>query len=214
MKFKSLIQSINWSEDLWSAPNLLTLSRLLFLPFIIYFISWRTTTGTWIAFILLLLMTVTDILDGFLARRLHEKSNLGRFIDPVIDKICVDSIIVVLAFVTDLPLWYMVLLLVRDVMLIIGGIYLVLKQQIMFESNLPGKLSFGANVLIIITFLFSIDALKSIIIWLAAAIIVISTINYFITPYADVLGIRRYFKTRTFHINVNKNSNIDVLDTR
>lgn len=214
MQLKSFIQSINWSEELWTVPNMLTFSRLVILPVILYFIALDTTMSTWIAFVLLLVISGTDLLDGYMARRLHEKSNFGRMIDPVIDKICLDAIIITLAFTSELPIWYMIFLVLRDLFLIVGGMFLIFNKQIIMESNWPGKLSFASNVLVIITYLFAIEPLKFIAIMVATAVVSISTINYFIIPFADALGMRAVSNTRTYRIDVNDKSRIDLSDTR
>lgn len=79
-------------------PNILTLSRILALPLLVAFLWWPDwRAGYGIAFVIYVLMGVTDYFDGYLARAQGTVSKLGVFLDPIADKIMVASVIVVLA---------------------------------------------------------------------------------------------------------------------
>ena len=81
---------------LTSLPNLLTLSRILAIPLIVALIYFDTELFRWIALFGFILAAVTDYLDGYLARHMNEISPLGRFLDPIADKLLVAAVIVML----------------------------------------------------------------------------------------------------------------------
>ena len=84
---------MNAHRKVWSIPNILTLMRVLITPVIVttfYFDD--TAIAHRIAFALFLFASITDFLDGFLARRFRVQSNLGRIFDPIADKLMVGSV--------------------------------------------------------------------------------------------------------------------------
>lgn len=80
-------------------PNLLTLSRILALPVLVGAFYLSQPLGSWIAFVVFVLAGLTDYLDGLLARKLDVVSPLGRFLDPIADKLMVGAVIVMLVAV-------------------------------------------------------------------------------------------------------------------
>ncbi len=77
-------------------PNWLTLSRILVIPLLVGAFYLEQPLGSWIAFVLFVLAGITDYLDGLLARRLGVVSTLGRFLDPIADKLMVGAILIML----------------------------------------------------------------------------------------------------------------------
>ncbi len=101
-------------------PLFLTLSRIaLVLPTAI-FLSLDTTWGRWTAAICFMVASITDYYDGYYARKLNAVSNLGKFLDPVADKILVTSILVILLNQKLVDPWMIILFVSRDT--IIGGV--------------------------------------------------------------------------------------------
>lgn len=107
-----------------SLPNLLTLSRIVALPFLVALLWWPGwTTGYLIAFVLYCAMGITDYFDGYLARSSGAVSKLGIFLDPIADKIMVAAVILVLAaqgvlsgpYVRDLHVIAGLIILVREI---------------------------------------------------------------------------------------------------
>ena len=90
---------------------------------------------------LFVLAAVTDMLDGYLARRLHEISDLGKILDPLADKIFVGAIVVQLLLRHELPLWFVAIVLGRDLLILLGGIYIERRTGVVLPSNYPGKIA-------------------------------------------------------------------------
>lgn len=99
-------------NQFWTAPNQLTLLRLIFIPFVITNVledNWR-----W-ALSLLVLAGLSDALDGWLARVLDQRTLLGQYLDPIADKLLLSSLFLVLSIAHKIPWKYTVLVLSRDV---------------------------------------------------------------------------------------------------
>jgi CDP-diacylglycerol--glycerol-3-phosphate 3-phosphatidyltransferase len=95
----------------------------------------------YLAYAVAVLAYITDLLDGWLARKLDEVSEAGKIIDPLADKIYVAVITSLLVVQGKLPLWFVVLILSRDLVIMLAGIYIARRTGYVLPSNLPGKLA-------------------------------------------------------------------------
>jgi cardiolipin synthase len=111
--------------QLRAAPNLLTLVRLFSLPFLVIAIL----DGHWItAFLLILFAGVSDGLDGIIARRFHQATKLGLYLDPIADKLLLSTLFITLTLTGDIPRYVTVLVFARDL-----GILLI--STLLFATN-------------------------------------------------------------------------------
>jgi len=101
-------------------PNLITIGRLLLVPLIIWLI---VADQPFAAFWVLVIAGISDAVDGFLARQLDLRSDLGTYLDPIADKTMLVSIYVTLAVVYAIPVWLTILIVSRD-FLIVGAVVL------------------------------------------------------------------------------------------
>lgn len=172
------MKKISWRDNL-SIPNLLTLLRLIAIPFMAYIIldtRGRTVQGFWI----FIAIWLTDALDGWIARRFNQITPLGKVLDPLVDKIFHLTTAVTLHMSERLPLWVLLFLLIKDALLIIGGILLI-NKDVDFQAEMPGKI---ATVLFAAAFasLFLIETNQQIIVHLlfipAAIMAIISFLVY------------------------------------
>jgi cardiolipin synthase len=98
-----------------SIPNLITLARILSVPIVV----WAITSGQMrIAFLVFLAAGISDGVDGFLAKRFHMASELGAYLDPLADKALIVSIYVSLGVAGALPIFLVILVVSRDIMII------------------------------------------------------------------------------------------------
>jgi len=98
-------------------PNLLTLSRIILVPVIVILLM----DGSFcIALVLLIVSGVTDVLDGFLARILHQQTVLGAYLDPIADKALMISCFVTLSVKKFIPGWVSVIVISRDCIILLG----------------------------------------------------------------------------------------------
>lgn len=102
-------------DRVWTVPNLLSLARLAGVPLFLWLVLGPEADG-W-ALVVLLLSGVTDYLDGYLARRLDQTSQLGKVLDPVADRLYILAVVVGLALRDIIPWWVALILPLRDLLL-------------------------------------------------------------------------------------------------
>jgi cardiolipin synthase len=98
-----------------SIPNIITLGRIILVPVIVWAIS---SAQMEIAFSIFIIAGVSDAIDGFLAKRFNMTSELGALLDPLADKALLVSIYVALGIWGALPLWIVILVVSRDIMIV------------------------------------------------------------------------------------------------
>ena len=117
-------------------PNLLSLLRIGLLPFVV--LCLKAGQNRW-ALGLMLLAAATDYFDGLLARRLNQVTESGKMIDPLADKVCVTTMVIALWLWRGFPLWAVVLIVGRDLMIVVGGLLIMKKRKMVPVSNRAGK---------------------------------------------------------------------------
>jgi cardiolipin synthase (CMP-forming) len=109
------------STRIWTIPNVLTMLRLALVPVFLAFI----VVGDYVsALIVLIVASLTDALDGFLARRLGQVTRLGQLLDPAADRLYIFAALVGLAANELVPWWIVLVIVARDVLLLVLGIVL------------------------------------------------------------------------------------------
>ena len=123
----------------WTISNGLSFLRLLLaLPIVILLLSERTDLRWW-GVGMMFFAAATDIADGWLARLLHQESEFGRMLDPIADKIGIGATALVLVIRGDIPAWFVVLIIVRDATILMGGMYVKKRKGVVLPSNYVGK---------------------------------------------------------------------------
>ena len=126
-------------------PNILTIIRFLLIPFIIFYIF----TGNYLlAFVFFTISGITDIADGFIAR----KSNFGKLMDPLADKLTQISTLTSLVLTNIIPIWILIIVLLKEFIMIVGASFLYGKDVVVY-SRWYGKL---ATVLFYVAIVFSL----------------------------------------------------------
>jgi cardiolipin synthase (CMP-forming) len=111
------------SSKVWNIPNLLTYGRIVIIPIVAALLMWPMergdTTARWIALALFIVAAITDYFDGYLARKWHLTSSLGRMLDPIADKVLVAVILLVLCgdgILFGGHMWAAIIILSREVL--------------------------------------------------------------------------------------------------
>jgi CDP-diacylglycerol--glycerol-3-phosphate 3-phosphatidyltransferase len=107
-------QRTNLRAESTYLPNLLTMGRIACIPAILYFIDNYSPVRSFVAMLIYLAASLTDFLDGYLARKRKQVSVLGKFLDPLADKLLVTAVLVYLAAMDRCPPWLVVALLARE----------------------------------------------------------------------------------------------------
>jgi CDP-diacylglycerol--glycerol-3-phosphate 3-phosphatidyltransferase len=130
-------------RELATPSNLLSIARaLLVLPFALVMLLPAEPLRVWGALMILAAM-VTDKLDGVLARKFHQETEWGRILDPLADKIGVAAVAVVLLILHDIPLWFVIALVARDMLIFAGGLVVKIRKGVVLPSNAVGKWTVG-----------------------------------------------------------------------
>jgi len=129
-------------REVFYVPNLITLSRLPFVPLIIYCLSQQDSRAYQMASLgLTAICFFTDWLDGYLARRLNQVSALGKTIDPIVDKIIVIAFVIALILYRDFPLWATLIFAGKDFILMILGLIAIKFRKTAVAANIWGKIN-------------------------------------------------------------------------
>jgi CDP-diacylglycerol--glycerol-3-phosphate 3-phosphatidyltransferase len=173
MEIKRLFQK----ERVWTYSNLLSISRL-FLGFGIYYYILQRNTITALAFTLLAIFT--DYADGYVARKRNEISELGKILDPVADKIAVALGTIALYKSFGLPMWIVIIIIGRDMLIIFGSIFLFGKVQSVAPSEMPGKIAVTVISILLLSYILEIEPLKNILLILTAVAVLSSLLFYMV----------------------------------
>ena len=187
-----------FDDKVFTISNLLSLTRVFLVPFAGYFLYLERRTGLeeykYYCLCILALMILTDFFDGFIARLLDQVSILGMFLDPIADKITIISTTVLLHIFKGFPLWIILLVIIRDLYSIIGGVLLFSKIDIQVSPNIFGKCmvcSIGfAGIIYLLSPSFSLYgiSLQQLSVFLILFFLIISTINYWKTYSREYFG--------------------------
>lgn len=132
------------ASQIFTAPNQLTLLRMIFLPFIV--IHLVAGHYNW-ALILFVLAGFSDGLDGLLARKLHQQTTLGQYLDPIADKLLLSTVFLVLSILHKIPWKYTVFVFSRDVSILAASAVLYTIAGLRdFSPSIFGKANTFAQV--------------------------------------------------------------------
>lgn len=119
-------------------PNWLTLLRFVIVPFMTVFLLQRNFT---VAILLYVLASVTDILDGYLARKYNQITKLGKILDPMADKLLQFAALVGLWVLNIIPFWITLVFFLKELFMGLGCLKLLHKKDMVMQSKWFGKLS-------------------------------------------------------------------------
>lgn len=171
------------AKQILSVPNQLTFLRLGFLPFFI--IAIRYNRYDW-ALALLLAAGLSDGLDGLLARRLNQRTQLGTFLDPIADKLLLSSSYLILAIKGRIAWWLAILVLGRDALILIAcAVILLVVGYMTFPPSIYGKLNTTLQILLVLVVILValwpshfLGAIRFALIYLVAAFTILSGFHY------------------------------------
>lgn len=167
-----------------SIPNLITLARIVLVPVVVWTIA---ANEIYIAFLLFMLAAISDAVDGFLAKRFGMTTEIGAYLDPLADKVMIVSIYATLGIVGIIPLWIVILVVSRDVM-IVGGVMLswlvgrpvAIKPHIVSKLNTAAQILFACLVLAAHGFRFDAEPVLTLVMVLVAVLTLLSVGLYLV----------------------------------
>ena len=164
-------------------PNKLTVLRIIMVPFFVLFML--TDIGgdanKWIALVLFCVASLTDLLDGKIARARNLVTNFGKFMDPLADKLLVCSAMICMIPLGKLSAWFVIIIIARE--FIISGFRLVASDNgIVIAASYWGKFKTVSQMFMIILLIMDLggafDILAQILVWVSLALTIISLVDY------------------------------------
>lgn len=162
-------------------PNKLTMFRVILIPFFVVFLLVDITTiDKWIALAIFIVASLTDLLDGKIARKYNLVTNFGKFMDPLADKLLVCSALICLVELSKIPAWIVIVIIARE--FIISGFRLIASDNgVVIAASYWGKFKTTFQIVMIclmIADLAALSLLTDIVMWAALILTVVSLIDY------------------------------------
>ncbi len=164
-------------------PNKLTILRMIMVPFFVLFmlVPIGGPANKWIALAIFVVASLTDTLDGYIARRDNLITDFGKFMDPLADKLLVCSALICFVELGDLPAWMVIVIIARE--FIISGFRLVASDNgIVIAASKTGKLKTISQMVMVVLVIADLGGfftvLEQIFICLALILTVVSLIEY------------------------------------
>ncbi len=173
-------------EKFFSSPNNLTLFRIASIPALILLLFFSNKVCAFIAAIVFSAASITDMLDGLLARRYGLESTLGKFLDPLADKLLISSALIMLIPHGRVPAWMAFVIIGREIA--VTGLRAILSEKgMVMGADQLGKYKTGFQIAAIIPLLFhysyfdvDLHAVGLLFLWIAMFLTVWSGVKYFI----------------------------------
>lgn len=167
-------------------PNQITLSRILFVPLLMFLILFESDVTRILAMVLFFLAAVSDAVDGYIARSLKQTSLFGKFADPIADKLLIAGGLLALLHLGEMNPWAVLVIIARE-FLVTGLRILAISEGQAIGASILGKAKMFSHVALVLAILidrsFAIGpvwgVVKSACLGLAIALSVISGVEYF-----------------------------------
>lgn len=166
-----------------NTPNKLTCLRVIMIPFFVFFMLTDVagSASKWIALVIFIIASLTDTLDGYLARRDNLVTNFGKFMDPLADKLLVCAALICFVETGKLYAWLVIIIISRE--FVISGFRLIASDNgIVIAASYWGKFKTVSQMIMIILLIADLggifDILETIFIYLALILTVVSLIDY------------------------------------
>jgi cardiolipin synthase len=175
-----------------SLPNVVTVGRIILVPVIF----WLLINGSMqAAFFVFALAGASDAMDGFLAKRFGQQTELGAYLDPIADKLLIVSIYIALGVQKALPSWLVIAVVSRDILIVLAVVLswiidqpLRMKPAAISKANTVAQIVLAATVLAAEGFSLGIDDFRQLLVWITGMLTVLSLAVYAKTWIAHMAG--------------------------
>ena len=167
-------------------PNKLTIVRVLMIPFFVWFmlpsLGGEMAASKWIALAIFCIASLTDLLDGKIARKYNLVTNFGKFMDPLADKLLVGAAMICLVEMGRLPAWIVIVIISRE--FIISGFRLIASDNgIVIAASYWGKFKTVFQMAMIIVLIAAFEGsvfavVEQILIWVSLILTIVSLVDY------------------------------------
>lgn len=177
---KKLIEK--YCTDIWNVPNVLTMLRMLLIPvFVVLYANGHDK----LALLTFIVASLTDLLDGYLARKNNQITAFGKLMDPLADKLMVCTALVCQGMHNVIPWAAIIIVMVKEALMLVGA-YVMLKNDVVVYSNMLGKVAMCFFVAALVLSFFHGEflalgfPLDRIILWISVALTLCALVDYFI----------------------------------
>ena len=161
-------------------PNLLTLGRIVLIPvFILILCIWNSVAGHAVAAVVFALASITDYLDGYLARKWKVVTNFGKFADPLADKMLVMTAFIMLVELGMVPAWIAAIIICRELAVTALRLLLVENGGTVLAAAMPGKIKTFTQMFSIIFLLLHFSMIGTLLLYVALIFTIYSGYDYF-----------------------------------
>ena len=167
-------------------PNKMTVVRVLMIPFFVWFmlpsLGGEMAASKWIALAIFCIASLTDLLDGKIARKYNLVTNFGKFMDPLADKLLVGAAMICLVEMGRLPAWIVIVIISRE--FIISGFRLIASDNgIVIAASYWGKFKTVFQMAMIIVLIAAFEGsvfavVEQILIWVSLILTIVSLVDY------------------------------------
>ena len=163
-------------------PNKLTMFRVILIPFFVFFMltDYAGAASNWIALGIFIVASLTDLLDGKIARKYNLVTNFGKFMDPLADKLLVCSALICLVELCRIPSWIVIIIIARE--FVISGFRLIASDNgVVIAASYWGKFKTTFQMIMVclmIADLSQLSIVTEVVMWVALALTVISLVDY------------------------------------
>ena len=171
--------SITQPNRVVTLANLLSILRAFLALPIVYSLA---HDHIMLAVLLVLFAVVTDWLDGYFARRAHEVTDLGKFLDPVADSIAIAAVVLFLSLdeTRNFPFWFFAFYMIRQLTIALSGVYVLNHSHRVFGANTIGKWTVGITALAILLYIVRMENFGFYLILVSTVLASVSWIQYFL----------------------------------
>ena len=164
-------------------PNKLTMFRVILIPFFVVFMLVDITLyDKWVALAIFIIASLTDLLDGKIARKYNLVTNFGKFMDPLADKLLVCSALICLVALDKIPAWMVIVIIARE--FIISGFRLIASDNgVVIAASYWGKFKTTFQMVMICLMIADITVihiLTTVVMWVAVVLTVVSLVDYLV----------------------------------
>lgn len=178
-------------KKVFTLPNQLTMSRIFMAPVLILLLSFPGTWTCFLAAMLFILACLTDLADGYLARRENQITSLGKFLDPLADKVLVSSVLIMLVELDWIAGWMAIIIICRDIM-VTGLRAIAADEGIVISADRFGKIKTVVQMLALVPlilhenwFFLPMAKIGIFLLYIAVVLTVVSGYNYFMNFYRN-----------------------------
>ena len=170
-------------SNVWTVPNVLTMIRLLLVPVFVVVYFRTTAEPKYAALAVFAAASLTDMLDGFLARKLNQITDFGKLFDPLADKLMVLTAMVCQALTGVFPWIAVIVVACKELFMVLGGLFLLSRDVVVF-SNIFGKAAQVCFIASLILSFFHVPLaewgtrLDLILLWISVGLAILAMVIY------------------------------------